>query len=51
MRFAPFPTINLVLSNAGELRQQSIHVVWISMENRLSVKWCDVESDLPNSNE
>jgi hypothetical protein len=27
MQIAPFPTINLVLSNGAELRRQSLHVV------------------------
>jgi hypothetical protein len=34
MRFAPFPTINSVLSNAAELRRQSRHVVGVRVENR-----------------
>jgi hypothetical protein len=32
-RFANFPTINTVLSNAGELTRQSRHVVVFPMEN------------------
>jgi hypothetical protein len=51
MRFASFPTINSVLSNAGELRWQSRHVVGFSMEKRISMTRRDVASELPYSNE
>jgi hypothetical protein len=29
LRFAPFPTIKSILSNAAELRLQSRHEVWV----------------------
>jgi hypothetical protein len=51
MRFAPFPTINSVLSNAGELRLQSRHVVGFSMENLPTMTWRDGASEFPHSNE
>jgi hypothetical protein len=51
MRFAHFPTINSVLSNTGELRRQSRHVVVFPMENRLSMTRPDGDSELPHSNE
>jgi hypothetical protein len=51
MRFAPFPTINSVLSNAAELRRQSRHVFGFPMGNRLTMKWRDGASEIPHSNE
>jgi hypothetical protein len=51
MQFAPFTTINSVLSNAGEVRRQSRHVVGVPMENRLPMKGRDGPSELPESNE
>jgi hypothetical protein len=51
MRFAPFPTINSVLSNAGEFRRQLRHVVVVPMENRPTMTRRDGASELPLSNE
>jgi hypothetical protein len=51
MRFAKFPTINSVMSNAGELRQQSCHVVGFSMEKRRPMSRRDGASEFPHSNE
>jgi hypothetical protein len=51
MRFAPFPTMNLFLSNAGEVRRQSRHVVGFAMENRPQMTGRDGASELPLSNE
>jgi hypothetical protein len=51
MRFAIFPTINSVRSNAAELRLQSSHVVGVPMENRTPMTKRDVASELPDSNE
>jgi hypothetical protein len=45
MRFAPFPTINSVSSNAAVLRVQ------FPMENRLQMTRRDGASYLPNLNE
>jgi hypothetical protein len=50
-RFATLPTINSVLSNAGELRRQSSHVVVVPMEKRPSMTKRDGASELPLSNE
>jgi hypothetical protein len=44
MRFAHFPTINSVLSNADELRLQSRHVVGFPMEKRYPMTERDVVS-------
>jgi hypothetical protein len=51
MRFAHFPTINSVLSNAAELRLQSRHVVGLPMEIRRVMTRRDGASELPHSNE
>jgi hypothetical protein len=51
MRFAPFPTINSVLSNAAELRLQSHQVVGVPKENRPLLTKRDGASELPNLNE
>jgi hypothetical protein len=51
MRFAPFPTINSVLSNAVEHRLQSCHVVGVPMEKRSPMTERDVASEHPNLNE
>jgi hypothetical protein len=51
MRFAHFPTINSVLSNAAELRRQSRHVFGVPMENRIAMTTRDGTSELPQSNE
>jgi hypothetical protein len=51
MRFARFPTINPVLSNAGELRRQSRHVVMFSMEKRPPMTRRDRASEFPLSYE
>jgi hypothetical protein len=51
MRFAPFPTINSVSSNAADLRRQSRHVFGVPMENRTSMTRRDGASELPQSNE
>jgi hypothetical protein len=51
IRFAPFPTINSVLSNAAELRRQSRHVFGVPMENRTPMKTTDGASELPYLNE
>jgi hypothetical protein len=50
MRFAPFPNINSVLSNPGELRRKPRHVVGFSMENRPPMTRHDGASELPHSN-
>jgi hypothetical protein len=47
-RFAQFPAINSVSSNAAELRLQSHHVVGFPMENRTPMTRRDLASDLPN---
>jgi acyl carrier protein phosphodiesterase len=44
MRFADFPTINSVLSNAAELRYQSRHVFGSPLENRPPMPRRDVAS-------
>jgi hypothetical protein len=49
--FAPFPTINLVLSNAAKLRLKSHHVVRVPMENRPPMTRRDGASELPNLKE
>jgi hypothetical protein len=49
--FAPFPTINSVLSNATELRLQSHHVVGVPVENGPPMTRRDGASELPNLNE
>jgi hypothetical protein len=51
MRFAPFPTINSVLSNAAEHRLQSRHVFGAPMENRTAMTTREGASELPQSNE
>jgi hypothetical protein len=51
MRFAHFPTINSVLSNAADLRLQSHHVVGVPMENRPLMTRRDGASELPNLQE
>jgi hypothetical protein len=51
MRFEPFTTINSLLSNAGEVRRQSHHVVGFPMENRPTMTGRDGASELPHSNE
>jgi UDP:flavonoid glycosyltransferase YjiC (YdhE family) len=38
MRLAPIPIINSILSNAAELRLQSLQVVGVRMENRPPMK-------------
>jgi hypothetical protein len=50
-RFAPFPKINSVLSNLGELRWKSRHVVGFSFENRPPMTRRDGASEFPHSNE
>jgi hypothetical protein len=51
MRYAPFPTINLVQSNAGKLRRQSHKVVGISMEKPPPMTGRHGASEFPHSNE
>jgi hypothetical protein len=51
MRFAHFPTISSVLSNADDLRRQSRHVGGVPMENRPPMTRRDGASELPNLNE
>jgi hypothetical protein len=51
MRFAPFQTINSLLSNAAELRLQSHHVVGFPMKIRPPKTRRDGASELPNLNE
>jgi hypothetical protein len=51
MRFAPFPTINSVLTNAAEVRLQSCHVFGVQMEKRSPMTERDVSSEHPNLNE
>jgi hypothetical protein len=51
MRFAHFPTINSILSNASDLRLQSRHVVGVPMENRPPMTRGDGASELPHSKE
>jgi hypothetical protein len=51
MRFAHFPTINSIISNAAELRLQSRHVVGVPIENRHTMTRRDVVSELPHSND
>jgi hypothetical protein len=51
MRFAPFPTISSLMSNAGELRHQSCHVVGVPMEKRTPMTRRDGASEFPHSNE
>jgi hypothetical protein len=46
--FAQFPTINSVICNAAELRQQSRHVFGGPMENRIPMTTRDGASELPN---
>jgi hypothetical protein len=50
-RFTHFPTINSVLSNAAELRRQSLHVVGVPIEKRSPMTERDVASRHPNLNE
>jgi hypothetical protein len=47
-RFAPFPTLSSVSSNAAELRLQSHHVVGSPMENRPPMTRRDGASELSN---
>jgi hypothetical protein len=51
MRFALFPTINSVLSNAAVHRLQSHHVVGVPIVNRSLMARRDGASELPNLNE
>jgi hypothetical protein len=51
MRFASFPTINSVLSNVADLRQYSLNLVGVYMENRSPMTRRDGASELPQSNE
>jgi hypothetical protein len=51
IRFAPFPTIYSVFSNAAELRQHSRHVFGFPMENRTPMTTHDKASVLPHSKE
>jgi hypothetical protein len=51
LRFAPFPTNNSVLSNVGELRRQSRHVVMFSVKKRPPMTRRDGASEFPHSNE
>jgi hypothetical protein len=51
MRFAHFPTINSVLSNAAELTWHSGLVFGVPMENRNPMTRRDGASELPQSNE
>jgi hypothetical protein len=51
MRFATFPTINSVISNASDLRQQSHDLVVLPKENRSPMTGRDRASELPNLNE
>jgi hypothetical protein len=51
IRFAHFPTINSVFSNAAELRRESRNVVGVPKENRPTVTRRDVASAVPNSND
>jgi hypothetical protein len=50
-RFATFPTINSVHSNAAELRLQSRHVVRFCMKKRPPMTRRDGASEFPHSNE
>jgi hypothetical protein len=47
MWFAPFPTINSVLSNAAEFRRKSRHVFGDFMEHRTPMTTGDGASELP----
>jgi hypothetical protein len=51
MRFAHFPTINSVFSNAAELRLWSRNVDGFPMQNRPPMARRDLASEAPNSNE
>jgi hypothetical protein len=51
MRYARFPTINSLLSNASGLRLQSCHVVGLPMEKRSPMTDRDVASEHPNFDE
>jgi hypothetical protein len=51
MRFAPFPTINSVFSNAAALRLQSRRVVGVPMEILTPMTERDVALEHPNLNE
>jgi hypothetical protein len=51
MRFAHFPTINSVLSNAAGLRLQSCQVVGLPMENLPPMTRRDGASVITNLNE
>jgi hypothetical protein len=50
-RFAHFPTLNSVHSNAAEIRLYSRHLVGNSKENRPTMTRRDRASELPNSKE
>jgi hypothetical protein len=51
MRFAPFPTINSVFSNAAEIRRQSRHEFGVPTKNRTAMTTRDGASELPQMNE
>jgi hypothetical protein len=51
MRFAPISTINSILSNAAELRLQSLHIGGVPMENRAPMARREWAYELPHSNE
>jgi hypothetical protein len=51
MRFATFPTINSIISNASDLRLQSHHIVGNPIGNRRLMTRRDGASELPNLNE
>jgi pyruvate/2-oxoglutarate/acetoin dehydrogenase E1 component len=50
MRFAEFPTINSILSNAAELRRKSRHVFGVPMEDRTPMTTRRGASEFPHSN-
>jgi hypothetical protein len=51
LRFAPFPTMNSVLSNAADLTRPSRHVVGVPMKKRSPMTERDVAFEHPNLNE
>jgi hypothetical protein len=51
MRFADFPSLNSVLSNANELRRQSRQVFGVPMENRPKMTRSNVATEHPILNE
>jgi hypothetical protein len=51
MRFALFPAINSVFSNAAELRMPSAHLFGVPMGDRHSMTRRDGASELMNLNE